>query len=577
MKNYFQFLKDIYFFSSLTDEEIKKIFNSCYEEKYNTSEVIFNEGSLGTKFFIVLDGELEVWKNYKTTGEQLLRTLQVGETFGEIALIDKLPRSATVVAKTTTILLSINRDDFNKLISENNSIFLSIMQALSKSIRRSTGDLVEELKKKNDYLNELIKQLLFEIEHRKKIEAALRVSEEKYRNIFENAIEGIFQISIDGQFIHVNRSMATMLGYDSTEALVASQINMFTHCFTSFETSQLFCEILQTIGQVVDFETQGLRKDGSMFYASLSARSQKDMNGNILFYEGAFVDITLRKQKEIAEREREHAEEENLYLIELQRKKTEFFSIISHELRTPLTSILGFARLIHKDFYERFMPILTQTPKLTGKANKIVQNLEIIVQEGIRLTRLINDLLDYTKIEAGKIEFCDSVFRVAEVLEQAVELIRGEFSLKPNVDLLVSIKSPDLKVNADPDRLIQVLINLLNNAAKFTEQGCVEVTLENDVTGHYVRISVKDTGSGIPEEHINKIFDTFHQVLKRNSVSEIRKITGKQQGTGLGLFICKQIIDHYHGEIWVESVFGKGSTFIFILPKYIDFQEHIVE
>ena len=245
-------------------------------------------------------------------------------------------------------------------------------------------------------------------------------------------------------------------------------------------------------------------------------------------------------------------------LKELDELKSAFLSSVSHELRTPLTSILGFAKLIDKDFKKHFKNLAQGDKKLKKKANRIVENLEVIIKEGERLTRLINDVLDIAKIESGKIEWKDEVFSLKELLEDAMTSVLGEFSQKPDVKPITEIPENLPNLCMDRDRLHQVLINLLNNAAKFTDKGYVKLWAE--VKGDRVLIAVKDTGCGIPEEDKDKIFDKFHQVVHEDTLKD------KPKGTGLGLAICKQIVEHYNGKIWVESELGKGSIFFIELP-----------
>lgn len=259
-----------------------------------------------------------------------------------------------------------------------------------------------------------------------------------------------------------------------------------------------------------------------------------------------YADVT-----ELKRRERE--------LEEMDRLKSNFLSSISHELRTPLTSVRGFAKLIAKDFQRRFLPIAKDDPKLEKQARRIGENLEIIVSEAERLTRLINDVLDISKIEADKIEWHEEYIDVADMAKQAFNAASGQFVEKPAVTARVTVDKDLPPLRADRDRLVQVLVNLLNNAAKFTDEGRVELKAQATERG-WVRFSVSDTGAGIPAEEQALVFDKFHQVTKADTLTE------KPKGTGLGLTICKQIVEHHGGRIWVESELGRGSEFIFVLP-----------
>ena len=254
----------------------------------------------------------------------------------------------------------------------------------------------------------------------------------------------------------------------------------------------------------------------------------------------------------------EELREANRRLLELDELKSAFLSSVSHELRTPLTSVLGFTKLIFRDFESAFLP-LARDEALHKKGKRIQGNLRIIEQEGERLTRLINDFLDLTKIESGRIEWCDRDVDLMDTVRRALASVRGLFEQNPAVRLNFAAEKGLPLVYADPARMEQVFINILNNAAKFTAAGEVAVALGLAPDG-FVRVSVADTGVGIPAGELDKVFDKFHQVVHRDTLRE------KPQGTGLGLAICRQIVRHYGGRIWAEANPAGGSTFLVELP-----------
>jgi PAS domain S-box-containing protein len=241
---------------------------------------------------------------------------------------------------------------------------------------------------------------------------------------------------------------------------------------------------------------------------------------------------------------------------EVDRMKTDFISTVSHELRTPLTSVLGFAKLIQRKLEDVLLPLVTSEDKKTQRAVKQVRdNLGIIVAEGERLTSLINDVLDLAKIEAGKVEWHMEPVLVADIVDRAVA---ATHSLIANSGLkFVQEVDPQLpKVVGDSNRLIQVVINLISNAIKFTETG--SINCRADLQGQDIIVSITDTGLGISEADQAIVFDKFKQV------GEV--MTNKPKGTGLGLSICKQIVEHHGGQIWVNSQLGEGTTFSFSIP-----------
>ncbi len=238
-------------------------------------------------------------------------------------------------------------------------------------------------------------------------------------------------------------------------------------------------------------------------------------------------------------------EEANKKLKELDQLKSDFISIVSHELRTPLTSIKAFAELI-----------IMKPGMAMDRQQKL---LGVINSETDRLARLINDILDLTKIEAGKLSWHITELSVDEVIKNSVANMQ---SLADNKSILVSIQmEPRLPAfSGDRDRLVQVLTNVLSNSIKFTPQGGrIEVAARFVQTPRpQIVVSVADTGVGIPEEDLELIFEKFQ---RSGDV-----LTNNTEGTGLGLTISRQIVEYHGGRIWVESTVGKGSTFTFTLP-----------
>ena len=261
-----------------------------------------------------------------------------------------------------------------------------------------------------------------------------------------------------------------------------------------------------------------------------------------------FEEVTLAKQQ---------AEEASKIAENANQAKSAFLSTVSHELRTPLTSVLGFAKIIRKRLEEKVFPATDRSdPKIEKIIKQVTDNLGVVVSEGERLTNLINEVLDLAKIEAGKMEWNMESVSMQEVAERALAATTSLFEQK-NLELKANIPNDLPKINGDRDKLIQVMVNLVSNAVKFTPSGIVtcNITSRNNeiITG------ITDTGIGIaPSDHA-VVFEQFKQVVGDT-------LTDKPKGTGLGLPICKEIIEHHHGRIWLESEVGKGSTFYFALP-----------
>lgn len=253
-------------------------------------------------------------------------------------------------------------------------------------------------------------------------------------------------------------------------------------------------------------------------------------------------------------------ERANQRLQELDRLKSRFLSLVSHELRTPLTAMLGFTRIVRRDFSQSLFPRLRKEDKVHAKMRRIESNLDIIEQEGDRLTRLINDVLDLARIESGRMEWHDEDLQVGWCVQQAVGVMKGAVEHRSGVSLSVDIEEPLPSVRADPDRIIQVLVNLLGNALKFTESGAVCVRVGADGHGN-VRVAVEDTGKGIAADDLERVFERFHQ---GSPVQE------RPPGTGLGLAICREIVEHYGGRIRAEPRLISGSRFEFTVPAVPD-------
>jgi signal transduction histidine kinase len=256
---------------------------------------------------------------------------------------------------------------------------------------------------------------------------------------------------------------------------------------------------------------------------------------------GGFVttysDVTERKTwEESLQAAKQKAEAAN-------QAKSAFLNMVTHDLRTPLTSIRSFAE------------ILSDNAEIDAEQRK--EFLGIINSECLRLVRMLNDLLDFAKIEAGRMDWCIEDLDAAELLQSAVTSMSPMFAEK-QVALELTLPEHAPRIAADRDRLTQVIINLLSNAWKFAPENSGRVHVRLDCEAHEARISVADNGPGIPAEKHDEVFEEFRQVVSAN--------TTHPAGTGLGLAICRRIVDHLGGRIWVESAPPDGATFSFTVP-----------
>ncbi len=518
-----------------------------------------------------------------------------------------------------------------------------------------------------------------DITQRQQAGKALLQAEEKYRSIFENAVEGIFQTTADGRYISANPALISIYGYESFEELRTNLTEIGRQLYVDPNRRAEFIRLMQENGAVWGFESQVYCKDGSAIWIRENARAIKDTSGALLYYEGTVENITERKQAEEALRESQHMlqlvmdnipqfifwkdrnsvflgcnhnfaevagvdSSENIvgktdydlpfkkeeadffracdrrimqtgipeyHIIEsllradgkqawldtnkiplqdvqgnvvgilgtfediTERKqaeaelqkakeaaeaanqaKSKFLATMSHEIRTPLNAVIGMTTLL----------LHTQ---LNSEQRDFV---ETIRYSSDALLTIINDILDLSKIEAGKLKLEQQPFNLQTCLEQSLSLVAAQAAEK-GLKLAYSIapQTPNTIVG-DATRLSQILLNLLSNAVKFTQAGEVTVAVtaqkvKGDSGGdallmpasevYDIQFAVKDTGIGISLEQMEHLFQSFSQVDA--------SITRQHGGTGLGLAICKKLTEIMGGRIWVESQVGIGSTFYFTL------------
>jgi signal transduction histidine kinase/DNA-binding response OmpR family regulator len=276
--------------------------------------------------------------------------------------------------------------------------------------------------------------------------------------------------------------------------------------------------------------------------------------------------IEITSAQDTMKRQQLELTKANAKLTELDQMKTNFLSTVSHELRTPLTSVIGFAQIMQKKFECVLYPALAEnTDKKVVKAiRQVMDNTAIIVEEGERLTALINNVLDLAKMEAGRVDWHITDLSIEDIIDRSIASTSSLFANKP-VNLIKEVPTNLPLCLGDHDRLIQVIINLISNAIKFTDKG--KVILKAKQGRNELIVSVIDSGIGIRPEDQPLVFEKFKQVGDT--------MTDKPQGTGLGLPICKEIIEHLGGRIWVESKIGVGSTFLFSLPLTKHQQNHL--
>lgn len=356
-----------------------------------------------------------------------------------------------------------------------------------------------------------------------------------YQHLYENASEGIFQCSLDGRFLSANPSLAATFGFESPATLMATVSDIAADCYVNPDERHEFEKRVLRDRRVTEFESQYRRADGSLFWGSSSAHLVLDGEGKPAYFEGSLVDITERKEKEKALREREAAQASAT-------AKSEFLANMSHEIRTPMNAIIGFADLaLRSDLTDKQRGYLT---KIEHASNALLG--------------IINDVLDFSKIEAGKLDLESVPFDLNHVVGDVVDMLSHRVAEK-DLELTVTIsRESATALVGDPLRLGQILINLTNNAIKFTTEGEILIRISELQTidsRTCLQFRVKDTGIGIRRDQVAKLFSPFTQADGST--------TRKYGGTGLGLTICRKLVEMMDGEIWAESQEGQGSEFIF--------------
>lgn len=374
-----------------------------------------------------------------------------------------------------------------------------------------------------------------DITEQKRAEQALRDAEHKYRAIFENSIEGIFQSTPDGKFISGNPALARVFGYDSPEELIANVTDIEQAIYVDPKRREEFKRLIETQGSVELFEYEVFRKDKTKLWLCENSRVVRDGDGKLMYYEGTVEDITERKRVEEVER--------------ASKAKSEFLSRMSHELRTPLNAILGFGQLLER-----------QAPTPVQK-NRIAH----ILNAGRHLLNLINEILDISRVESGRFQLSLEPVVVEQAVDEAIDLIRP-MAADRNIEIeRAALVDGSPSILADRQRLKQVLLNLLSNAVKYNRPGGRVVVDLASQEGKRFRVGVSDEGPGIPADKRARLFSPFDRLGAENS---------ETQGTGLGLALSKRLTEAMGGSIG-EGGPALGAYFWIEFPIVKAVQEQV--
>ena len=371
--------------------------------------------------------------------------------------------------------------------------------------------------------------------------AALRISQECFTSAFEHAAIGMALVSLDGHWTKVNHALCELLGYTSEE-LCLKTVAEVTHADDIATNLTNARRLLDGGKSFYKMEKRYIHKSGSIVWALLNVSIIRDKKNRPQYFISQIEDIGDLKAAMTVQRELTQKAQA------AEKAKSQFLATMSHEIRTPLNGVIGMAS------------ILADT-ELNPMQRECVETINV---SGETLLAVINDILDYSKIEAGRLELEKRAFNLQQVVEEAFDIFATQLRSK-RLDAF-HLVAPEIPTSlcGDSTRLRQILVNLIGNAIKFTAKGEITVNVEctaKDEQGHHLHFTVSDTGIGIPPEAAKKLFNAFQQVDSST--------TRQFGGTGLGLAICKRLTTMMGGKIWVESTAGEGSTFNFtiILPE----------
>lgn len=367
-----------------------------------------------------------------------------------------------------------------------------------------------------------------DITERKRAEKALKQSEERFRNIYENLAVGIYRSTPAGEILIANPSFLSIFGYNSLEEVQKINVN---ELYVEESKRDKFTAIMMEEGYVYGFEHELRRKDGKIICVRESAKAYKD-NGKISYYEGTIEDITQRKstEQELI-KAKELAEQSN-------KLKDAFIANMSHEIRTPLTGILGMTSLIKELYYQH----------ITEEDRELFAGIGDSVN---RIIRTVDMILNYSRLQTGEYPVIQKEIELSTICEDLVKECMAAAKHKA-LELSFENRCAGTLITADDYSVTQAIFNLIHNSIKYTQKGFVKVIL-SEGNNNDIILKVKDSGIGIEKEYLNKIFEPY--------IQEDMGYTRAYEGVGLGLSLVKKFLDLNKASITVESKKGKGSTF----------------
>jgi PAS domain S-box-containing protein len=357
------------------------------------------------------------------------------------------------------------------------------------------------------------------------------LANEGYRLFVDHSTEGFFRTDAEGRFLEANAALAQICGYDAPEELFAALNRNSESLYLDLQSRAEFAAQMRAQGAVKDFISKIRRRDGKTIWVNESARAVFNAYGRLLFYEGTLHDITVQRESLQAMRQALQQSQEAA------RAKSAFIAATSHELKTPLNAVIGFSEVMVKELLGPF-----------GESYHVYAGH--IYASGQHLLKLINDILDFTRIEGGALGLSETDFALGPVVDEALAAALALRDDPPEIAIKIVSDLPPIR--ADEKRVLQVLTNLLSNAVKFTPAGGRVTVRCSEGPDGAILIEVADTGIGMDPVRVPIALEPFKQIDGR--------LARQFEGLGLGLPLAKGLVELHGGHIAISSALGKGTT-----------------